>query len=273
VLAPHALNDSYSPLPDSNLYFGEYSCGDGRGDSGGSTAFQRIGDAATGFSGSVSATTARVTLVGPSGTVDLPLHNGWYGVVVPYAQPAPTRVVEYDAAGAVTTAFTLPPQYFAKDYLPPNEASAHHTLIAKALPDGRPITVERSDTDRFGAYAFFLTIAGQPVKSAVWEDDGTAAPAKADFWVDDVLAEGDARVLLIQSDDAATVTATLADGGRLPLTFEPVSATRSLALVVIPASQAAQRLMVGGTTPAGVSLGNDTVDLPSAAVVGLHERN
>jgi hypothetical protein len=271
VLAPRSLDDSFSRLPSSDLYFGDYTCADDTG-GGGGTAILRLGDGGTGLVGSVADTVSRVTITGPSGAVDLPLHDGWYGTVVPYGQPAPTGVTEYDAGGKVTGSYTLHPQYFAKGYVPPTEASPHSTLIAKALPDGRPITVERTDVDRFGAYAFFLTIGGQALKPAQWGVDGPV-PTKPDFWTDEVLAEGDARVLLIGTQAGATVTAALDDGTAVPVQVEQVGPSRGVALVVLAAAQATGKLTITGTAPDGSSLKSDTVDLPTAKVVALHEMN
>jgi hypothetical protein len=271
VLAPRSLDDSFSQLPSSDLYFGDYTCADDTS-GGGGTAILRLGDGGTGLVGSVSDTVARVTIAGPSGLVDLPLHNGWYGTVVPYGQPAPTGVTEYDAAGSVVGSFALEPQSFAKGYMPPSESSPHSTLIAKALPDGRPITIERTDVDRFGGYAFFLTIDGQPVKAAQWGVDGPT-PTRPDFWTDDVLAEGDARVIVIGTQAGATVTAALDGGSAVPVQIETVGPRRGVALVVLSAAQSTGTLTITGTATDGRSLRSDTVDLPTATVVGRHETN
>jgi hypothetical protein len=274
VLAPAALDDSFSQLPDSNLFFGQYSCGSGRGWGSGGVS---LGDVAVGLYGSEPAGVTSVSLVGPSGSVDLPLHHGVYGTVVPFTDAPPTKLVSYDAAGNVVATHPLLPQDFAKDYTPPDSASLHHTLIAETLPDGTPITVERTETDRFGAYAWFLTLAGQPIKGQEWEDDGpiddASVPKKPDFWVDDVLPEGDARVVLVQSRFGAAVTATLSDGTAIPLQFQTVSSTYSLALAVIPPNDAAGTLTVSGTAPGGSALGSDTIDLPTSAVTMRHETN
>ena len=169
VLAPRALDTSFGRLPDSDLYFGDYTCA-----VGGSSAIMPIGGLGTGLTGTATSGAVRVSLTGPSGAVDLPLREGWFGTVIPYGEPAPTAVTEYDSSGNVIGAFKLEAQYFAKDYVPPTESNPHRTLIAKALPDGRPVTIERTDIDRYGAYAFFLTLDGQPVKAAQWGIDGPA---------------------------------------------------------------------------------------------------
>jgi hypothetical protein len=273
VLAPEALDSTYSQLPGSNLYFGQYTC---KSAVGWGSSIMRLGGVAVGIFGTASPSTVRVSLVGPSGTADLPLHDGVYGTVVPYASPAPTGLITYDATGTVIKSVSFEPQYFVKDYTYPDETSPHHTLIAETLPDGRPITIELTDTDRYGAYAWFLTIAGTPVKAQSWEDDGPAGDPgtlKPDFWTDEILSEGGARVVLVSAQAHATATASLDDGTTVPLTFEPVSAHRSVAMAIIPAAEATHQLTVTGTAPDGSPLGSDTADLGTATVTKYHETN
>jgi hypothetical protein len=140
LLAGQPLDVSFSRLPDSDLYFGDYDCGS----SGSTFASKVLGDAVVLWGHVVDPPTVRVTLEGPVGSTQLPMRDGYFGTIVPF-QPRPTRIAEYDAAGTLAHSWAIDPRQFTKGYRSPDATDAHHTLIAGSLPDGSPVTLERSD--------------------------------------------------------------------------------------------------------------------------------
>jgi hypothetical protein len=268
LLASHPLNDSFSQLPGSSLYFGNYSCGDGGGSFG--TGDLVDADAVFMYGHAPDSNTVRVALVGPDGSTDLPMRNGYFGTIVPYA-PMPTKILEYDASGNVTATWRLDPRTFTKGYKDLDQTSPHHTLLGAALPDGTPVTVERTNgEDRFGSYAWWIGVAGAPAKGALWVEEPVAGyPAQPPgFVIDDVVTVGDARVVLVDDLHDTPVTAQLDDGTAVPLDFHAVGPDRSLALVVLSGDQLSHSLKLDGLIgyADGSKAGSYTIDLASSAI-------
>ena len=88
-----------------------------------------------------------------------------------------------------------------------------------------------------------------------------------------MLDEGDARVIVISTQAGATVAAALDDGTPVPVQIETVGPSRGVALVVLTSAQSNGTLTITGTGSDGTPLKSDTVDLPTATVVGRHETN
>lgn len=268
LLAGRPLDDSFSRLPDSSLYFGDYSCGA----SAGTLGVARLGDGVFLWGRVADASTTRVMLEGPGGRSQLPLRNGIFGTVAPF-EPRPARIAEYDAAGSLTHSWPLGPRAFAKGYKSPDQTSPHHTLIGATLPGGTPVGVERSDgEDQFGSYAYWISIDGRPAQGtlAQWEPTPGEPARPADFLTATVLTAGGSRLVLIDRVRDVSVTARLDDGTAVPLDFHALSATSSLALVVLSGGQLDRTLTISGQAADGTPLGSDMIDLAGGVITAQH---